>query len=87
MARTILFSLILIALPFVTYAIYVSAVRRSEARGEAWRQAPWYWLVSSGLILSIVGTVLLISFSGSEPGSTYIPSEIKDGKIVPGRFE
>ena len=87
MALKTLFSLILIALPFVTYAIYVSAVRRSEARGEAWRQAPWYWLVSSGLILSIVGTVLLISFSGSEPGSTYIPSEIKDGKIVPGRFE
>ena len=57
MARTILFSLILIALPFVTYAIYVSAVRRSEARGEAWRQAPWYWVVSSGHLLSIAGTV------------------------------
>jgi hypothetical protein len=87
MARKILLDLFLLALPFLIYIAYVKLGRRAQAEGGIWTGAPWFWLFSSGLMLTIAAAVLLVVFDGSEPGSAYLPAVVEDGRIVPGRFE
>ncbi len=87
MLRKILLDIFLLALPFMVYAAYVKFGRKAQAEGGIWTGAPWFWLASSGLALTIVAAVLLVVFDGSEPGSPYLPAEVEDGEIVPGRFK
>lgn len=87
MLRKILLDLFLLALPFLIYAAFVKLGRRAEAKGGIWAEAPWFWLFSSGLALSITAAVLFVVFDGSEPGSVYVPAVVEDGEIVPGRFK
>ena len=87
MVRKLLLQFLLLALPFVAYFIYLKLSGRGEGGESPWRGAPWFWLVCSGLALSIAGAVALAVTSGSPPGSKYVPSVTKDGEIVPGHFE
>lgn len=87
MVRKLLLQFLLLALPFIAYLVYVTLSRRAKGSGSAWQGAPWFWLFSSGLTLSIIGAVILAVISGSPPEAHYVPSVTKDGKIVPGRFE
>ena len=75
-------------LPFVLYFLWTFIERRRKAAG-GWEamDTPWIWLSMTGLVLlivSLLGTGLLI---GSEPGGTYVPPHVEDGKVVPGRVE
>lgn len=74
-------------LPFAAYATYIVLSKRASAQGGVWTDAPWYWLVSTGLAFVIAGFVVAASIGGAPPGSSYVPAEYKDGEIVPGRFE
>jgi hypothetical protein len=75
-------------LPFVLYFLWVAIERRRKAAGgwEA-RDTPWIWLSMTGLVLLIVSLLGAGLFIGSEPGGTYVPPHVEDGKVVPGRVE
>lgn len=87
MVRKLLLQFLLLALPFITYFIYVKLSRRTEKGESPWQGAPWFWLLSGGLALSIAGAVGLAVTSGSPPDARYVPSELQEGEIVPGRLE
>lgn len=87
MIRKLLWTLLPFLLPFVAYAIYWLLAKRAAARGKIWTDAPWYWLVASGLVLMIAALGASAFWGGAPPGSTYIPAQVKDGQIIPGRFE
>jgi hypothetical protein len=37
-------------------------------------------------LVSMIGSfVILAHFSGAQPGSTYEPARVEDGKFIPGR--
>jgi len=41
-------------------------------------------LTVSALLLIAVSAVATAIFSGSPPGSTYVPAHVEDGRLVPG---
>lgn len=87
MVSKVLFHMLPLLLPFLAYAVFVLVTRRAQARGGVWTEAPWYWLVSSGLAMVIAGFFAVALLGGAPPGSTYVPATYEDGKIKPGRFE
>ncbi len=75
-------------LPFILYFLWAFVERRRRAAGgwEA-KDAPWTWLAIAGLALLIVSLVATGLLSGSEPGGTYVPPRVEDGRVVPGRVD
>jgi hypothetical protein len=49
------------------------------------RDAPWPWLGLAGVVLvaGLLGSIAL--FGGGRPGEVYVPPQVIDGKVVPGR--
>lgn len=85
MIRIIAFNAVCFAIPFVAYAIW------RRIRGVP-LGTPWPWMVMArlaavGVFLALLGLLLFMSFSGGGPGTVYRPAELRDGTIVPGRFE
>ena len=78
-------------LPFVAYGLYfLLARRRARADGTlapSLVDAPWVWIVMTGLALLVVSLVVFAVTDGSDISGTYVPSRIEDGRIVPGEFE
>lgn len=87
MLRKLLLQLLLLALPFITYFAYVKLSRRVGQGQGPWHGAPWFWLIVSGLVLSIIGALALITLGGAEPGAKYVPPDWKGGKVIPGHFD
>ena len=91
MIRLIIENIILFLVPTLTYVIFVM-LRRSQDRdntvARALDSAPLALLFSVGFILmiSVLGYFGTQS-TGGKPGQTYLPPELVDGKIKPGRFE
>ena len=42
------------------------------------------WLSVAALVLVIASFVVLAEFSGSPPGTTYVPAHMENGRLVPG---
>jgi hypothetical protein len=80
-------------LPVVGYAIWLHFARRKAAQLAtgalpAWQNAPWTWLVVSGVLLATLSVVGLGLLGGTPPGAgTYVPPRYVDGEIVPGHTE
>jgi hypothetical protein len=70
--------------PFVLYTAFLLATRAGVLQSSAWTVRRLAALVIASLILVIGSFVVLAKFSGSPPGSTYVPAHIEDGKFVPG---
>ncbi len=87
MLRQVLLHLVPFLLPFAAYVAYAYAMKKMEAEGGLWADAPWFWLTASGLGLVIAGFVAVSLLSGAPPGAEYVPGQVKDGRVVPGRFE
>ena len=87
MIKKLLVTLLPFLLPFAGYAIYVLLSKRAAAKGKRWEDAPWYWLAAAGMVCVIIALGTLALTTGAPPGSTNKPAEVKDGKIIPGRFE
>ena len=87
MLRQVLLHLLPFLLPFAAYVAYVFAMKKMEAQGGLWADAPWFWLTASGLALVIAGFVAVSLLSGAPPGAQYVPGQVKDGQVLPGRFE
>ena len=87
MIRPAFIEVVLFLTPFVLYAVFLFATRAGVLD-------PQHWTISRLITLTILALVLIIgsflyfaNFSGSPPGSTYIPAHIENGKFVPGTMK
>ena len=85
MIRVLITQLILFLLPFLIYAGYLFLTKKLNRR--AWIDAPRYWLILSGLVVTLIGFVFMSQIHNNPLGSTYIPAHIENGIVVPGAFE
>jgi hypothetical protein len=83
MSRILLQYLLPLILPFLVYLIYA---RLAQKRGGL-TDAPWLGLAAAGVVLMAVSLVAWGLLSGSEPGATYVPARLKNGRLVPGTTE
>jgi Family of unknown function (DUF6111) len=70
--------------PFVIYTAFLFATRAGVLDSSAWTLRRLVGLVIASLVLMLGSFLLLAQFSGSPPGSTYVPAHVESGKFVPG---
>ena len=88
MIRVVLFSLLVVLLPLITYVAFVHLFKHPERTvGEIIADAPVYWLGGIGIALMVTGLILYAPNDGASPGKKYHAPEYRDGKIIPGYFE
>jgi heme/copper-type cytochrome/quinol oxidase subunit 3 len=76
--------IVLFALPFVLYAVFLWATRAGVMDPESWPVARLITLAIISFALVIGSFVYFAAFSGAPPGSTYVPAHMENGKFVPG---
>ena len=88
MLRILLIQLLLFAVPFVVWALYVVAVqRRKLTSGGAFDDAPIVWLLGAGTALVAAGLVYFALTTGTPAGEgEYVPPRLENGRIVPGHI-
>lgn len=86
MARLLALNALFFMVPFAVYAGWLFVKTRSFGSAEDWSNRRIIILCSIGAVFVVIGLVLLTSFSADDSGAPYIPAEIVDGEIVPGRF-
>jgi hypothetical protein len=82
MTRQILERLVLVALPFAAYALYLM-LRQLFPPGPQ-RAHPWAWLLIAGLVLFAASFIVWGITEGEPTTGTYVAPHVVDGKIVPG---
>ena len=85
MIRPVLTEVALFLAPFVAYGIFLWATRASVLHPASWSLSRVAWLLMTALALMIGSFVLLAQWSGTPPGSTYVPAHVEGGEFVPGR--
>lgn len=87
MVRLLLTELLLFALPFIGYGVYLIVTRRAVNSGEEWRKGPLLWLVFGGIASMGAGLVWL-ALQNDEASRTgrYVPAHMENGVLVPGQF-
>ena len=89
MLRLFLTVLLPLLAPFLIYAAWVWLARRQVAAGargrapESWREAPWVWLLATGLACGLAALLLLGGPGGHPAGTKLAPPALVDGEIVP----
>lgn len=84
MIRPVLTEIALFAAPFVLYAVFLWATKAGIMDIESWPLARLAWLTIVALALVVGSFIFFAHFSGSRPGSTYVPAHLENGKFVPG---
>jgi hypothetical protein len=84
MIRPVLTELVLFLTPFAVYALFLWATRSRVVDPERWSLNTLMWLTLAAFVLMIGSFLVFAQFSGSPPGSTYVPAHIEDGRFVPG---
>jgi len=84
MIRPVLTELALFLMPFALYAIFLWATRADVLHPDSWSWATIGSLTVAALVLVVGSFVVIAQFSGSPPGSTYVPAHIENGRFVPG---
>ncbi len=85
MIRTLATQFLLFLAPFALYAAYLWATRSGVLEPKSWPMNRVGWLTAAALVLVIGSFIALAQFSGSPPGSTYVPAHIEGGRFVPGQ--
>ena len=85
MIRPVFTEIALFAAPFIIFAVYVWATRAGMFDPEAWTWSAIGWLTIIAFVLMLGSFLVIAHFSGSPPGSTYVPAHIENGRLVPGR--
>ena len=83
MIRPVLTEFALFLVPFVLYAAFLFATRADVLHPDAWSWTVITWLTIAALVLVIGSFLVMAQFSGAPPGSTYVPSRIEGGDVVP----
>ena len=84
MIRPVLTELLLFVTPFVLYAVFLWATKAGVMDVESWPLSRLAWLTMAALVLVLGSFLYFAHFSGSKPGSEYIPAHMENGKFVPG---
>jgi len=85
MIRPVLTELLLFAIPFALYAVFLWATRAGVMDPESWPVSRIITLAIVSFLLVIGSFLYFANFKGAPPGSTYVPAHIEDGKFVPAR--
>jgi hypothetical protein len=85
MIRVFISQLVLFLLPFLIYAGYLFLTKKMNR--QAFIDAPRYWLILSGLGLSIIGFLVLSQIDNKPLGGVYIPAHMENGTLVPGQVK
>jgi hypothetical protein len=73
-------------IPFAVYALFLWGTKKRVWTPDTWPLARVMTLTIAGLVLTIASFVALAHFSGSKPGTTYVPAHMENGQFVPGGF-
>lgn len=84
MIRPVLTELLLFAVPFALYAVFLWATKAGVMDPESWPASRIASLAIAALLLVLGSFLYFVHFTGAPPGSTYIPAHIENGKFVPG---
>jgi hypothetical protein len=77
--------IILFAMPFVLYAVFLWATRAGVMDPESWPVSRLITLAIVAFLLVIGSFVYFVNYTGAPPGSTYVPAHMENGKFVPGQ--
>ena len=84
MIRPLLTEILLFATPFALYAVFLWATRAGVLDLTSWPLARVLALAICALVLMLGSFLYFVHYSGSPPGSTYVPAHVENGKFVPG---
>ena len=84
MIRPVLYEIGIFLIPFAAYALFLIASRTKLLSTTSWPIHIVARLIGVALALTVIALVLLANFTGSPPGSTYVPAHIENGRLVPG---
>jgi hypothetical protein len=88
MIRVIIENLLLFLAPTVIYVAYVLLSRRGQTTPQnILDEAPLIWLCAAGATLVVITLLAFGTSSGGRPGQSYVPPEMHDGEIVPGKLK
>jgi len=87
MIRPALIEVLLFIAPFAAYAAYLFFTRSGVVAAESWPVRHIMSLTIVALLLVAASFVVFTHFSGSPPGSDYVPAHIDNGKFVPGTIK
>ena len=85
MIRTIGIRLLLFALPFALYGLYLMLLQARSLAPS--RQTPWTSLFITGLSLFAASFLLWGITEGDRESGLYVAPHVVNGKIVPGHIE
>ncbi|MBI1202478.1 MAG: hypothetical protein GC182_08200 [Rhodopseudomonas sp.] len=85
MIRPVLTELLLFALPFVLYAVFLWATKAGVMDVESWPVSRLVWLAIVALALVLGSFIYFANYTGAKPGARYVPAHMENGKFVPGR--
>ena len=85
MIRPVATELLLFVTPFVLYAVFLWATKAGMMDVESWPLQRLASLAIAALVLVVGSFIYFSHYTGSKPGSTYIPAHIEDGKFIPGQ--
>jgi hypothetical protein len=88
MIRIVIENLLLFLAPTAIYIAYVFLTRRGRITPQnVLDEAPLIWLCAAGAALVVITLLVFGTSSGGKPGQAYVPPEMRDGKIVPGKIK
>jgi len=87
MIRPVFTELALFLTPFAAYALFLWATRSGVLDASAWSLQRLAWLTITALVLMVGSFVAMAQFSGSPPGSKYVPAHMEGGRFVPGNTQ
>jgi hypothetical protein len=83
MMRVTVETLLLFALPFAAYALWLRVARDTAFDPSHWSRAA-IWLAMAGLALVALAFLLTGLLAERRTGG-YVPAHVEDGRLVPGQ--
>jgi hypothetical protein len=85
MIRSLFTEALLFATPFVLYGVFLWATNAGVMDLSSWPVSRIVTLAILACLLVIGSFVYFANYTGSPPGSTYVPAHMENGKFVPGQ--
>ncbi|MBI1328452.1 MAG: hypothetical protein GC166_00965 [Alphaproteobacteria bacterium] len=86
MIRLLLVRVVLFAIPFAIYGVYLWLTHKRTGAPPQ-HPTPWTWLFGAGLVIVIASFIWLGLVEGDKTGGRYVAPHVENGKIVPGHVE